>query len=239
MSFLNTIGLFTEHDVETARFMWKTTVEWFSDTIPLVSYRLPLPDRKVAAERALPIQGSLVYPYHNLDDSLRAMKAGQFGCNGDVVGMNALSSEELNAQLGSAWEGREAGYNMEISFKDAQFNVVELEEDVILYRGGQKHRTMGQFFARTPPAKRFDVRFNSAVLTEWSSLDTVYEVRVPRNTILFDGYIAPQGNFHLGLGQQIFIRKPWMIPGLEESARVVDRWSGDGRSMGTFQAILE
>lgn len=238
MSFLNTIGLFTEHDVETARFMWKSTKEWVTNTLPIVSYRLPPTHPSVESERHRPIQGSLIYPYQNLDDSLRAMKDGRFGCNGDVTGMNALSSQELNAHL-DQWEGREAGYNMEISFKDAQFNVVELEEDVVLYRGGQKHRTMGQFFARKPPAKRYDVRFNSAVLTEWSSLDTVYEVRIPRNTILFDGYIAPQGNFHLGFGQQIFIRKPWMIPGLEESARVVDRWPGDGRSMGTFEAILQ
>jgi hypothetical protein len=159
------------------------------------------------------------------------MVEGRFG------GANALSSVELNRHLRD-WEGEVAGRNMEVSFRDAQFNVVQLDDDVVLYRAGQKNRTMGQFFARTPPSMRFDVRFGSAVRTEWSSLDTVYEVRVPRGAVLFDGYIAPQGNAHVGLGQQIFVRRPWEIPGLEESARVVKTWGGDGRSMGTAGAVL-
>ena len=228
MSALYSIGLFTEHDVRTVRYLWQGVRQWWTGSFPVVPYPgVPAP----RAADAGPVLGSLVFPYRSLDDSLKAMEEGRFG------GTNELSSAELNRHLRD-WEGEAAGRNMEVSFRDARFNVVELDAEVVLYRAGQKNRTMGQFFARAPPSKRFDVRFNSAVLTEWSSLDTVYEVRVPKGTVLFDGYIAPQGNAHIGLGQQIFVRKPWEIPGLEESARVVQTWGGDGRSMGTVEALV-
>lgn len=231
--FLNTIGILSDHDIQVVSHLYNGIRQYSTNALPIVPYQTPPQQQIIKVE---PIQGSLLYPYRNLDDSLQAMEEGRFACNGDVLNMNALSSAELNAH-NAFWIGKEAGYNMEISFKDAQYNIVELEDDVYLYRAGQRNRTMGQFFARNPPKKRFEVRFNSAVLTEWSYLDTVYKVRIPRYTILYDGYIAPQGNVHVGLGKQIFIPQPWKIPGLEESAMVIQRWEGDGRGMGTLEAI--
>ena len=235
-NLLHQLGIFTEHDVHVAKYMWKGIYQYFSNDLPIISSHNVTVQTKDNT-RNKPVLGSVIYPYTNLDDSLQAMKEGRFGCNGNVVGMNALSSAELNKHV-DGWSSRDSGYTMEVSFKDGVYNVVELEEDIYMYRAGQKNRTMGQFFARNPPTKRFDVRFNSAVLTEWSALDRVYRVKIPKRTILYHGYIAPQGNANMGLGIQIFIRSPWKIPGLEETAIVTDRWGGNPRSMGTLEAVV-
>jgi hypothetical protein len=138
------------------------------------------------------------------------------------------------------------------SFHGGQYNVVKLEEDLILYRAGdstgRNGGKMGSYFSRTPPKTRAQVRTSSAVKTEWvdgagkvtgvSKLDQVVEVRIPKGTTIFEGPIASMGGKHHGIGgNQIFIDKPWEIPGVEDGAKVIKKWSGNAAGGSLSDAV--
>ena len=46
--------------------------------------------------------------------------------------------------------------------------------------------------------------------------DSVYKVEIPAGTRMMEGYVAAQGGKYVGQGKQIFISKPWDIPGVKE-----------------------
>ncbi len=124
------------------------------------------------------------------------------------------------------------------SFKDGQYNVVELKEPITLYRAGPKDRALGQYWTRTPPKTRFEVRRNAAVKSEWSSIDSVYQVEIPAGTKLYEGYVAPQGGKYTGSGKQIFIEKPWDIPGVKDNVKKIATMLGDGKSFGHWKGAM-
>ena len=65
------------------------------------------------------------------------------------------------------------------------------------------------------------MRRNAAVKSEWSSIDSVYQVEIPAGTKLYEGYVAPQGSKYTGSGKQIFIEKPWDIPGVKDKVKKI------------------
>lgn len=116
------------------------------------------------------------------------------------------------------------------NFAGGKYNSIVLEEDLILYRGGQSgggRNALGQWFSREPPSSVAKVRIDSAVKSQWinprtggtqgrSIVDAVYEIRIPAGTTLYEGPIAYQGGVHVG-GQsfdQVFVPEPWKIPGV-------------------------
>ena len=98
-----------------------------------------------------------------------------------------------------------------------------LEEDTILYRGGEAGGPpLGSWYTWEPPTSAAAVRIDSGVREVWtkpttgefqgrSVVDWVYPVRVPRGTTIYEGPVGSQGGVHLG-GEdrlQIYIEEPW------------------------------
>jgi len=114
------------------------------------------------------------------------------------------------------------------NFAGGKYNEIELQEDLILYRGGESGKELGQWFTRTPPDSAAQVRIDSAVKSQWidpetgvltgqSPIDTVHTIRIPKGTKVYEGPVGSQGGVNVG-GQdkmQIFIQQPWRIEGVE------------------------
>lgn len=97
--------------------------------------------------------------------------------------------------------------------------------DTILYRAGNSSTPLGQFFSSEPPVGVIQTRIDKAIPPVWpdgtpSVLDTGYAVKFPAGTITYTGTVANQGGLYMGGTEQILIRKPWCISGVE----IVDRW---------------
>lgn len=118
------------------------------------------------------------------------------------------------------------------TFAGGKYDVDVRDSDRVLYRAGDSTGNgLGQFFTETPPQSVASVRIDSAVRPQWldaeggwqgaSPIDSVFEVKVPAGTETFVGPVANQGGVHVG-GQgmeQVFIRKPWLIDGVEVLSR--------------------
>jgi hypothetical protein len=114
------------------------------------------------------------------------------------------------------------------TFRSGMYNVIELDSDTILYRSGKAgggKNALGQYFTREP-GTRIEGRIDSAVKAQWidpktgvltgsSPLDTVYAIKIPKGTIMYEGPAGYQGGIYLGGGNQIFISQPWRIKGVE------------------------
>jgi len=179
-------------------------------------------------------KGTLDAPMTNADSKM-AMQKGEFQQNM----MTGGPLDDINPNAAGSFHG-------------GQYNVVKLEEDLVLYRAGdstgRNGGKMGSYFSRTPPKTRAQVRTSSAVKTEWtnsageitgvSKLDQVVEVRIPKGTTIFEGPIASMGGKHHGIGgNQIFIDKPWTIPGVEENAKVIKKWRGNAAGGSLSDAV--
>lgn len=116
------------------------------------------------------------------------------------------------------------------NFFGGRYNANVLEEPVILFRGGEgvAGKELGQWFSREAPQSSIQVRIDSAVKPQWvdpvtgaltgeSVVDTVYGIKFPAGTPIYEGPIGTQGGVYLGGPDtnQIFIFKPWTIPGVE------------------------
>jgi hypothetical protein len=112
------------------------------------------------------------------------------------------------------------------NFAGGRYNEVTLGQDTTLYRGGESGKPLGQWFTSGKPQSVAQVRIDTAVKPEWidpktgasmgsSPVDTVYEVKIPAGTKIYPGPTANQGGVYVGGTEQIFVPKPWTIPGVE------------------------
>lgn len=114
------------------------------------------------------------------------------------------------------------------TFRSGMYNVTKLEIDTILYRSGKAgggKNALGQYFTREP-GTIIEGRIDSAVKAQWidpktgvltgsSPLDTVYGIKIPKGTTIYEGPVGNQGGIYLGGGNQIFVPEPWKIKGVE------------------------
>ncbi|MFJ5562446.1 hypothetical protein [Lysinibacillus xylanilyticus] len=114
------------------------------------------------------------------------------------------------------------------TFRSGMYNVTKLESDTILYRSGKAgggKNALGQYFTSEPGTK-IEGRIDSAVKAQWidpktgvltgsSPLETVYEIKIPKGTTIYEGPAGYQGGIYLGGGNQIFVPEPWKINGVE------------------------
>ncbi|MGM9544463.1 MAG: hypothetical protein ACI3T9_05715 [Romboutsia timonensis] len=114
------------------------------------------------------------------------------------------------------------------TFRSGMYNVTKLESDTILYRSGKAgggKNALGQYFTREP-GTIIEGRIDSAVKAQWidpktgvltgsSPLETVYEIKIPKGTTIYEGPAGNQGGIYLGGGNQIFVSEPWKINGVE------------------------
>ena len=119
------------------------------------------------------------------------------------------------------------------NFYGGRYNTSVLQEDTILYRAGNSHNPMGQWFTVEVPNSRAQVRIDTAVKDIWmnldgsytgqSPIDKVYKLKIPKGTTIYEGPVGSQGGIYLGGidKQQIFIDSPWNIEGVE----VLDSWA--------------
>jgi uncharacterized Zn-binding protein involved in type VI secretion len=117
--------------------------------------------------------------------------------------------------------------NPAANFAGGKYNATTLTDDVVLYRGGEAGKPLGQWFTREPPGSVANVRIDSAVKPQWidpgtgaltgsSPINAVHAVRIPKGTVIYEGPVGYQGGPYLG-GQnqmQIFVQEPWKIPGV-------------------------
>lgn len=121
--------------------------------------------------------------------------------------------------------GRPAG-----NFYGGNYNATMLERDIILYRAGEAGpgKELGQWFTREAPQSVAQVRIDSAVKAQWidpktgvltgeSPINTVYAVKIPKGTVIFEGPVGSQGGVYLGgmNTNQIFVHQPWNIPNVK------------------------
>jgi len=134
----------------------------------------------------------------------------------------ATYGAELGKTLGrhSALEPGPLVDDLAGTFAGGRYNVVELQQDTVLYRAGTADRPLGQFFSQEPPTSIVQTRIDKAVLPEWpgggkSPLDTSFAVKIPQGTRVYVGEVGSQGGFYVGGTQQIVVVKPWSIRGVE------------------------
>lgn len=118
------------------------------------------------------------------------------------------------------------------NFYGGRYNIQVLDDDIVLYRAGSGDNPMGQWFTTEPPVSRAQVRIDSAVKDIWttpngvftgqSPIDKVYEIKIPKGTVIYSGPVGSQGGIYQGglNKMQIFIDSPWNIKNLE----VLNSW---------------
>ncbi|MGF7046926.1 hypothetical protein J2T13_001428 [Paenibacillus sp. DS2015] len=114
------------------------------------------------------------------------------------------------------------------TFRSGMYNIEILQQDTILYRvgkaGGEKN-ALGQYFTWNP-ITRIEGRIDMAIKPQWidpntgkltgsSPLDSVYAIKIPQGTTIYEGPAANQGSIYTGGGNQIFISEPWKIKGVQ------------------------
>lgn len=114
------------------------------------------------------------------------------------------------------------------TFRSGMYNVTKLKEDTILYRLGKAgggRNAFGQYFTREP-STRIEGRIDLAVKPQWidprtgaltgsSPLESVYTLKIPADTTIYEGPAGYQAGIYSGGGNQIFISKPWEIKGVK------------------------
>ena len=244
------------HDIRVVKDVAKNAKHGVKSTMSKLSKKLhvktpgggkpPKLPPKVKADKLR--RGGDVNPINNMAEADRLMRQGKFSCDNSLKseqGVNPIMDnvkymDEAKKKKLQAEPGRKPGttkYDDEIqaaknnadSFHNGEYNVIVLDEPITLYRAGPKDRKMGQYWTKQPPKDRFSVRYDAAVKNEWSDLDNVYSLELPAGTKMYEGYVANQGGMHRGMGEQIFIDKPWNIPGVSDAkVKTVATWGGDG-----------
>jgi hypothetical protein len=110
--------------------------------------------------------------------------------------------------------------NLAGTFAGGRYDVVRLTHDTVLYRAGVAGKPLGQFFSRTEPQGVLQTRIDQAVLPRWpdggtSPLDTAYAIKIPAGTEVYVGRIGTQGGAFAGGTDQILVRQPWTIDGVQ------------------------
>lgn len=115
------------------------------------------------------------------------------------------------------------------TFAGGKYNVIILENETILYRVGRAgggRNAFGQYFTRNAPQSRAAARIDYAVRSQWidpktgaltgsSPIEVLYALKFPKGTMIFEGPAGYQTGVYIGGGEQIFIFKPWEIPGVQ------------------------
>ena len=118
--------------------------------------------------------------------------------------------------------------NPAANFFGGKYNQTILTDDLVLYRGGEAGKPLGQWFAREAPQSVAEIRIDSAVKPQWvdpstgvltgtSKIDTMYEIRIPKGTIIYEGPVGYQGGIYLGgpSTNQVFVQTPWNTKGVQ------------------------
>ncbi|PJG58427.1 hypothetical protein CUC53_12680 [Aeromonas cavernicola] len=116
------------------------------------------------------------------------------------------------------------------NFASCKYNKTILDEDLILYRAGKSgggKNGFGQWFTREPISSEAQARLDLAVKPQWkdangvltgeSPIESVYAVRIPKGTEVYEGPVGYQGGAYLG-GQdimQIYVHQPWALRGAQ------------------------
>lgn len=113
------------------------------------------------------------------------------------------------------------------TFSGSNYDVHVLDEDMVLFRAGDKKYALGSFWSENPPFGEMQTRMDYAVERWWrdkdgnvtgeSILERGYAVNIPKGTTIYMGPTAGRGDFMLGGATQIYI--PWNTPGLEPLAQ--------------------
>ena len=113
------------------------------------------------------------------------------------------------------------------NFSGGKYDATVLSEDLVLFRGGDSNE-LGQYFTESPPLSEVQSRIDYAVEKHWldskghyqgtSIVDTGHAVLIPQGTTIYSGPTAGRGGALAGGGEQIFIEKPWNIPGVQHLA---------------------
>ena len=117
------------------------------------------------------------------------------------------------------------------NFAGGKYTAIELTDDLVLFRAGDSGKELGQWFTRGPAESVAQVRIDLAVRPQWidpsgtltgtSPLNTSFAIKIPKGTTIYEGPVGYQSGIHLG-GQgigQIFVPKPWKMPGVEVIGR--------------------
>ena len=114
------------------------------------------------------------------------------------------------------------------NFFGGKYNANVLKNDIVLYRGGEAGKPLGQWFTTEVPESLAKIRIDSAVKSQWidpktgyltgsSTIDTVYAIKIPKGTTIYEGPVGYQGGPYLGgpNTNQIFVATPWNIKGVQ------------------------
>jgi len=117
-----------------------------------------------------------------------------------------------------------------LNFAGGRYNAETLTEDTVFYRAGNADRALGQYFTRTPPEGELQSHIDNAVewawkdrdgnITDYGDLTHGYAVKIPKGTTVYSGPTASRGGVLVGGKEQVFIRQPWKLDGVE----VLQRW---------------
>jgi Flp pilus assembly pilin Flp len=110
--------------------------------------------------------------------------------------------------------------NLAGTFAGGRYREIVLESDTVLHRAGTEAQPLGQFFSREAPQGVIQTRIDKAVLPQWpgggrSPVDTAFEVKIPAGTKVYVGEVSSQGGAFVGGTQQIIVKEPWLIKGVE------------------------
>jgi len=148
---------------------------------------------------------------------------GRFGIFESEVSKNIPVEFNANAKLISTHDFYNPGMLDDLNasnFIGSKYSTYLLKDDYILYRGGSSNTPLGQYMTFEKPDSELQLRIDKAILPNWptggsSVIDTGHAIRIPAGTYVHIGEVAQQGGIFLGGAQQIFIEKPWLIPGVE------------------------
>ncbi len=108
-----------------------------------------------------------------------------------------------------------------LNFFGGRYNSKVLIEDKIYYRDGDEINPFGRYFTEYEPNSVAQIRIDSAVKPQWinvngeltgiSRINTIYEIRIPSGTTIYEGPVGYQGGVYFGgmNKKQVFILEPW------------------------------
>ncbi|MFC5833608.1 RHS repeat-associated core domain-containing protein [Nonomuraea insulae] len=111
------------------------------------------------------------------------------------------------------------------TFTGSRYTTRILTEDTVLYRAGNTARELGEYYSVQRPVGAIQTRIDKALPPVWDDgkeciVNTGYAIKIPSGARVFEGEVANQGSWYMGGTDQVYIREPWNIPGVE----VLNSW---------------
>ena len=146
-----------------------------------------------------------------------------FGKKVDTAIISSETALKDSAQFIGEFDFYNRGILMEDyakTFAGYKYKTYVLKEDVIVYRAGNSHKALGEYYSFDNPISELQVRIDKAIRHKWptgeiSIIDTVYEVKIPQGTKIYVGDAAKQGELYFGGTEQIVIPEVWRVAGIE------------------------